>query len=129
MECTVIVVTHGNLARELINTTNMLIGSQEQVLTVDFMPGENLESLIKKLGEIIADIAVDIPVLLLVDIHSGTPFNASSYFVKHRPGTRLIAGVNIPMVVNILLERQDVASLEELVTLSVNVGKSAIKPL
>ncbi|MFK3707823.1 PTS system mannose-specific IIB component [Raoultella sp. BIGb0138] len=129
MECSVIVVTHGNLACELINTTNMLIGSQKHVLTVDFMPGENLESLIKKLAVIISDISEDIPLLLLVDIHSGTPFNASSYFVKHRQDTRLIAGVNIPMLVNILLERQDVSSLEELVTLSVNVGKSAIKPL
>lgn len=129
MECTVIVVTHGKLANELIATSNMLIGRQDNVITVEFMPGENLEGLIKKLAGIVATITADSAILIVVDMYSGSPFNASSYFVKHRPDTRVIAGVNIPMLVNLLLERQDAQSLDDLVTLAVNVGRNAVKPL
>ncbi len=129
MECTVIIVTHGKLANELIATSNMLIGRQENVVTVDFMPGENLESLIKKLAGIIETVAADLAVLFVVDMFSGSPFNASTYFAKNRKSTRVIAGINIPMLVNILLERREVPNLDDLVDLAITVGRNAIKPM
>lgn len=129
MECTVIVVTHGNLANELIETSRMLVGSYENVITLDFMPGENVESLIKKIYGVTALLPETMPILFVVDMFSGSPFNASSYFVKKRPGSRIIAGVNIPMLVNILLERPEAESLDELVEMAVSIGKDAVKPL
>ncbi len=129
MECTVIVVTHGTLANELIETSRMLVGSYENVVALDFMPGENVESLIKKISGVTDTLAESIPVLFVVDMFSGSPFNASSYFFKKRPGTRIITGVNIPMLVNILLERPDAGSIDELVEMSVSIGQDAIKPI
>lgn len=129
MECTVVIVTHGKLAKELMATSNMLIGHQDDVVTVEFMPGENLESLIKKLAGIMETIAADAAVLFVVDMYSGSPFNASVYFAKNRNATRVVAGINIPMLVNILLERREVPGLDELVELAVKVGRNAVKTL
>ncbi len=129
MECTVIIVTHGKLANELVATSSLLIGRQDSVVTVEFMPGENLESLIKKLAGIIETLAKNMAVLFVVDMVSGSPFNACAYFTKNRKATRLVAGVNIPMLVNILLERQEILNLDDLVELAVSVGRSAVKKL
>jgi PTS system mannose-specific IIB component len=68
-------------------------------------------------------------VLFVVDMVSGSPFNASAYFAKNRKATRVVAGVNIPMLVNILLERQEILNLDDLVELAVSVGRSAVKKL
>ena len=129
MDCTVVVVTHGQLAKQLVATCEMLIGKQENVLPVDFMPGENLESLIKKLAGIIEDNKVSGPLMMVVDMFSGSPFNASTWFVKNRPETKIVAGVNVPMLVNILLERQEAESFDELVEMAVDVGQNAVKSL
>ncbi len=129
MECTVLVVAHGKLARELVATSEMLIGAQDNVITVEFMPGENLESLIQKLDGVIEHHSLHGPVLFVVDMFSGTPFNASAWFVKHRQQTQVITGVNIPMLVNILLERKDAADLKQLVNLGCEIGQSAVKTL
>jgi PTS system mannose-specific IIB component len=129
MDCTVIVATHGKLANELIETASMLVGRYENVKSLDFMPGENVESFIVKIRHVIDTVPEDMPILFAVDMFSGSPFNASTYFVKHRKNTRIIAGVNIPMLVNIFLERQDSATLDELVDIAVTVGQTSIKPL
>lgn len=129
MKCTVVIVTHGKLANELLETSRMLIGGQDDVITLDFLPDENMEGLIKKITKAIETVPTTVPVLILVDMLSGSPFNASTFIVKNRPGTRVIPGVNIPMLLNILLERSEVENLDELVELAVTVGKNAIKPL
>ena len=129
MDCTVLVVAHGKLARELVATSEMLIGAQDNVITVEFMPGENLESLMQKLGGIIEQQNIQGSLLLVVDMFSGTPFNASTWFVKHRPETQVITGVNIPMLVNILLERKDAEDLKQLVNLACEIGQDAVKTL
>lgn len=84
MDCTVIVATHGKLANELIETVAMLVGRYEDVRTLDFMPGENVEGLILKMKRVVDAVPGDMPVLFVVDMFSGSPFNASTYFVKQR---------------------------------------------
>ncbi|ECM3059180.1 PTS sorbose transporter subunit IIB [Salmonella enterica subsp. enterica serovar Agona] len=129
MDCTVIVATHGKLANELIETVAMLVGRYEDVRTLDFMPGENVEGLILKMKRVVDAVPGDMPVLFVVDMFSGSPFNASTYFVKQRKNTRVVAGVNIPMLVNIFLERQESTSLDHLVDIAITVGQTSINPL
>ncbi|NDO83778.1 PTS sorbose transporter subunit IIB [Citrobacter sp. NCU1] len=129
MDCTVIVATHGKLANELIETTSMLVGRYDNVRTLDFMPGENVETLILKMKNIVDFLAEEMPVLFVVDMFSGSPFNAATYFIKHRKNTKIIAGVNIPVLVNIFLERQECSTLDELADIAVISGQNSIKSL
>lgn len=72
MDCTVIVATHGKLANELIETVAMLVGRYEDVRTLDFMPGENVEGLILKMKRVVDAVPGDMPVLFVVDMFSGS---------------------------------------------------------
>ncbi|MBJ3928107.1 PTS sorbose transporter subunit IIB, partial [Salmonella enterica subsp. enterica serovar Derby] len=121
--------THGKLANELIETVAMLVGRYEDVRTLDFMPGENVEGLILKMKRVVDAVPGDMPVLFVVDMFSVGRFNASTYFVKQGKNTRVVGGVNIPMLVNIFLERQESTSLDHLVDIAITVGQTSIKPL
>ena len=49
MTIAVVIVTHGHAAKALLATAEMIVGEQENVRCVDFVPGENGEVLAEKI--------------------------------------------------------------------------------
>ncbi len=68
-------------------------------------------------------------VLFLVDTWGGSPFNAASRIVVDKEHYEVIAGVNIPMLVETLMARDDDPSFDELVALAVETGREGVKAL
>ncbi len=93
------------------------------------MPGENAETLIEKYQAQLARLDTSKGVLFLVDTWGGSPFNAASRIVVDKPGYDVIAGVNIPMLVETLMGRDDDPSLEELIHIAVEAGREGVKAL
>ena len=67
--------------------------------------------------------------LFLVDTWGGSPFNAASRIVVDKEHYEVIAGVNIPMLVETLMARDDDPSFDELVALAVETGREGVKAL
>ncbi|WP_215800050.1 PTS mannose transporter subunit IIAB, partial [Pantoea dispersa] len=105
------------------------LGEQENVGWIDFVPGENAETLIEKYQAQLARLDTSKGVLFLVDTWGGSPFNAASRIVVDKPGYDVIAGVNIPMLVETLMGRDDDPSLEELIHIAVEAGREGVKAL
>lgn len=59
----------------------------------------------------------------------GSPFNAASRIVVDKEHYEVIAGVNIPMLVETLMARDDDPSFDELVALAVETGREGVKAL
>lgn len=68
-------------------------------------------------------------VLFLVDTWGGSPFNAASRIVVDKERYEVIAGVNIPMLVETFMARDDDPSFDELVALAVETGREGVKAL
>lgn len=51
MTIAIMIATHGVAAEQLLKTTEMLIGEQDNVATIDFVPGENAETIMTKYQE------------------------------------------------------------------------------
>lgn len=130
MTIAIIIATHGTAAKELLKTTEMLIGEQENVATIDFVPGENAETIIGKY-QTLADgpLSSCDQILFLVDMWGGSPFNAANRFQEGKNNMDVVAGVNIPMLVNTCMARDDVDTLEELVSIALESGSTGIKAL
>jgi PTS system mannose-specific IIB component len=124
-----VIGTHGWAAEQLLKTAEMLLGEQENVGWIDFVPGENAETLIEKYQAQLARLDTSKGVLFLVDTWGGSPFNAASRIVVDKPGYDVIAGVNIPMLVETLMGRDDDPSLEELIHIAVEAGREGVKAL
>jgi len=107
----------------------MLLGEQENVGWIDFVPGENAETLIEKYTAQLSRLDTSSGVLFLVDTWGGSPFNAASRIVVDKEQYEVVAGVNIPMLVETLMARDDNPTFDELVALAVETGREGVKAL
>lgn len=129
MTIAIVIGTHGWAAEQLLKTAEMLLGEQENVGWIDFVPGENAETLIEKYNAQLAKLDTSKGVLFLVDTWGGSPFNAASRIVVDKENYEVIAGVNIPMLVETFMARDDNPQFAELVALAVETGREGVKAL
>ena len=108
-----LIVSHGDLARELLLAAKAITGDLEsfEALCLDWHEGA--EEAQQKIRDRIARLDQGEGVLILTDMFGDTPCNASLTFLE--PGhVEVVTGVNLPMVVRLgCLPRQpaDVAAL------------------
>jgi PTS system mannose-specific IIB component len=125
----IVIGTHGWAAEQLLKTAEMLLGEQDNVGWIDFVPGENADTLIEKYNAQLAKLDTSKGVLFLVDTWGGSPFNAASRIVVDKENYEVIAGVNVPMLVETFMARDDNPSFDELVALAVETGSEGVKAL
>jgi PTS system mannose-specific IIB component len=125
----IVIGTHGWAAEQLLKTAEMLLGEQENVGWIDFVPGENAETLIEKYNAQLEKLDTSKGVLFLVDTWGGSPFNAASRIVVDTEHYAVVAGVIIPMLVETFMARDDNHSFDELVALAVETGREGVKAL
>lgn len=130
MSIAIIIATHGVAAEQLLKTTEMLIGEQENVATIDFVPGENAETIMTKYQEKLSTtLAHCNEVLFLVDTWGGSPFNAANRVIGDNTNMDIVTGVNVPMLVETFMARDDGPSLQELVNIALETGRTGVRAL
>ncbi len=130
MSIAIIIATHGVAAEQLLKTTEMLIGEQENVATIDFVPGENAETIMTKYQEKLSTtLAHCEEVLFLVDTWGGSPFNAANRVIGDNTNMDIVTGVNVPMLVETFMARDDGPSLQELVNIALETGHTGVRAL
>ncbi|MGN1400908.1 MAG: mannose/fructose/sorbose PTS transporter subunit IIA [Bacillus sp. (in: firmicutes)] len=128
MSKAILVGTHGSTAEQLIKTTEMIIGSQENVESINFLPNENSEILIQKFNEKLEQLNTEEGVIFMVDLFGGSPFNAASQIAMKHDNYDVITGVNVPMLLETLLTRQG-TDIHTLTAQAVEAGITGIKSL
>lgn len=102
-----VIVGHGSLAQALLATAGMICGEAKRVQAVEFEAHESSDILREKIAAAIGQVdGHDGEALLLCDLAGGTPANVCAEFVLER-GCHAICGVNVPMLVEVLLGREN----------------------
>ncbi|MBO2803154.1 PTS mannose transporter subunit IIAB, partial [Providencia rettgeri] len=127
MSIAIMIGTHGVAAEQLLRTTEMLIGEQDNVSFIDFIPGENADTLFDKYTQKLTDLDTSKGVLFLVDTWGGSPFNAASRIVNEHDNYDIITGVNVPMLVETFMCRDDNPSMNELITVALETGRGGVR--
>ncbi|KOE64546.1 mannose/fructose/sorbose PTS transporter subunit IIB [Aggregatibacter actinomycetemcomitans] len=122
----IIVATHGKFSEEIVNSAAMVFGEDENCHVVTFLPGEGGEHLVEKYNAIIATLPENEPVLFLVDLFGGSPYNAAARVATGRENTDIVTGISLPMLLEVL-DAKNGASLPELVETAKEVGVAAVK--
>ncbi|WP_272521646.1 MULTISPECIES: PTS mannose transporter subunit IIAB [unclassified Providencia] len=128
MSIAIMIGTHGVAAEQLLRTTEMLIGEQENVSFIDFVPGENADTLFEKYTQKLTSLDTSAGVLFLVDTWGGSPFNAATRIANEHGNYEIITGVNVPMLVETFMCRDDNPSMDELITVALETGRGGIRP-
>ena len=123
----ILVVTHGNLAKELINTAELIVGKQEQVETLGFCLNDSVIDLQQKIREKYEALDQGDGVLVLTDIFGGSPSNSVAIALRDK-NYQCVTGVNLPMMIDALLSR-DEGPLNELSEKCLQIGSEGVRDL
>jgi len=95
----VVVVTHGQLATELLNAAETIVGDLPRFAAVSIGWHEDTEDARAEIAQAIARLTQDDGVLILTDMFGGTPSNLAMTFLSDR--VEVITGVNLPMLIKL----------------------------
>ena len=119
-----VIMGHGGLPSGIESASTMILGVQEDFHVVGLLPEDSPETFTERVENILGKFGTDEEVLFLVDVKGGTPSNVAARFVNAR--RRCVAGVNLPMVLDVLMNRASGANVSELVEGTVKAGSAGV---
>lgn len=121
----VVVVTHGQLAVELVNAAEAIVGDLPQFAAVSIGWHDDVADAREAIAEAIGRMDRARGVLLLTDMFGGTPSNLALSFLETNR-VEVLTGVNLPMLIKLAgLQRSD--DLLAVAREMAEHGKSAIR--
>lgn len=124
----IILASHGEFAKGILQSGTMIFGEQENVKAVTLMPSEAPDDVKAKMKDAIASFDNQDEVLFLVDLWGGTPFNqASSLFEEHKDKWAIVAGMNLPMVIEAYGSRLSMESAQEIAANILKTAREGVK--
>ena len=96
----VVVVTHGQLATELVNAAETIVGDLPRFAAVSIGWHEDTQDAREDIAQAIARVRQDSGVLILTDMFGGTPSNLALTFLEEGQ-VEVITGVNLPMLIKL----------------------------
>ena len=96
----VVVVTHGQLATELLNAAETIVGDLPRFAAVSIGWHEDTEDARAEIQQAIARVEEGAGVLILTDMFGGTASNLAMSFLSQEK-VEVITGVNLPMLIKL----------------------------
>jgi PTS system mannose-specific IIA component len=120
----IVIVTHGNLAKEFRAALEHVVGPQEQIAAICIKPDDNMEERRTAIIKAIATVDKGDGCVLLTDMFGGTPSNLAISAMDDAR-VEVIAGINLPMLVKLARVREE-APLAEAIKLAQDAGRKYI---
>ena len=108
----VVVVTHGQLAAELVNAAEAIVGDLSNIASVSIGWHDDVDAAREEIGAAVARVATPAGTLVLTDMFGGTPSNlAVTLLAPER--VEVVTGVNLAMLLKIanLRESSDLRAI------------------
>jgi len=120
----ILIVTHGNLGTAFVRSAQMLIGKRKDIETLGLKEGDGLTNFIDKVSQLISKYSEAKSILVFVDLRGGTPWNA--VLATGDPRIQLISGVNLPILLEVLIKRDSVSDIDELVKCALEAASISV---
>jgi len=101
-----VIVTHGQLASELLAAAEMIIGPISHIAAVSIGWHDDVDAARDEVQRAITRVSQGAGVLLLTDMFGGTPTNIASMFLEEGV-IEVVTGVNLPMVIKLATSTAD----------------------
>lgn len=123
MKKKVILVSHGELSKGMMNSVEMIVGKNEDLSSYSLMPGKHYAEIVKCIENEVKE-NKDTQFIILADLYGGSICNGCIALVKYE-NVKLISGMNIGLVIGMLLATEPVT--DEDIKLEINNSKEGIK--
>lgn len=106
-----ILVSHGDLAKSMLGSAQMIVGEQEGAVAFGLYPTDDIGGLKDKIKTAIDEMAGE-EIICFTDLFSGSPFNAVVSLMGEYP-IRHITGMNLPMILESFMMRMNEQNSKE----------------
>ena len=121
-----LIVTHGNLAFELLNAAKQIEADVSGIEAVPLDWSETVDTARDKIAEALQRVGRDRDVIIFTDMFGGTPSNISLSFLE-KGHVEVVTGVNLPMVVKFAMVKQESKDLNTVAHMITEKGSKAIR--
>lgn len=102
----ILLISHGNLAQEFLNTSKLIMGEQKGVVALGLKPDEGNEGFGDKIYEKCSKLYTDDGILILADLYGGTPCNTAILKVINKfKKIELLTGFNLAILIEAMVSR------------------------
>ncbi|MBV0929211.1 PTS system fructose subfamily transporter subunit IIA [Lentilactobacillus sp. IMAU92037] len=123
-----LVITHGSMGVEAVKSLELLMGPQKNVTGLGLVPGESVDELRDKVYAVLEENQKTYDeTVIIVDLLGGSPSNVSLSTLAKYHEIKIITGLNLPLLVNLLNFTDSVDDTEQLINDSIDVAKDGIK--
>ncbi len=121
-----LVTGHANFGSGMTSSVNLIAGEQEAYQYVDFLPSYSTEDLAGELTKAMNELKDSEGIIIFTDLMGGTPFNTAAQLGRDREDIRIIAGTNLPMLVEAVMSRKFMDDLDGMVESLLQTGKEQV---
>jgi mannose/fructose/sorbose-specific phosphotransferase system IIA component len=121
----VLLAGHGAMAPGLVSAVEVILGPQEACVAVALADDDSPERFQERLGEAVDGIDGGAGVVVLADLPGATPFSSAARLAHARSGVEVVSGVNLPMLLEVLTQR-DGQSLDEVAATAADAGARGV---
>ncbi len=121
----IVIASHGELAKGMLNTVQMLLGEQENIKAYCLYPEEDVGGFTEKLRKEVEEYGAD-KIIFMTELMHGSPFNSvvsltREYDIHH------VSGTNLPTLMGAIMERDnDDASAESICEAALEASQNSI---
>ena len=119
-----LVITHCQLAKELLEAAEFIVGAIEAVEHVSIDASKDSKKLLEIIEKKMETLDQGQGVLVLTDMFGGTPSNLALSFLD-RDTVEVVTGINLPMVIALAHSREG-HSLSEVANMAMTAGRRSI---
>ena len=119
-----VIVSHGQLATELLSAAETVVGELSHITAVSIGWHDDVELAKSEIERAIKKVSDGNGVLVMTDMFGGTPTNISAMFLKEGE-VEIVTGVNLPMVMKLASYSKE-TTLSEMARLVEEQGKQSI---
>jgi len=120
----VVVVTHGQLALELVNAAEAIVGDLSNITSVSIGWHDDVDVAREEIGAAVNRVATEQGALVLTDMFGGTPSNLAVTFLAPQR-VEVVTGVNLPMLLK-LANLREATGLREIARTVGEHGRGAV---
>lgn len=119
-----LLVTHGDFGKELLKSSEIIIGKIENAYSISFNLGDSYTEFGKIVEENIGKLSVKDDLIVFTDMYGGSPFNSVSKLMKQYKFFH-ITGINLPLFIDIAINRNGY-SMDDIAEKIIKNGKKSI---
>ena len=106
----IILCGHGGFASGLEMAMKQILGEQSQFIAIDFPETSTTALLTSQLEAAIRSLDAKHDIVFLTDLLGGTPFRVASTLALQKPGSEVITGTNLQLLLEMVMDRDGLSS-------------------